>query len=239
MKQIKTVLFDLDGTLLPVDMDKFLSIYFDEMGKHFAEHIEPKILTKSVWEATGNLINNTENRTNAEVFWETFKKMTGDHPELNEETFIPFYQGGYQKTKQATATSDSMQKAVSILRDKGFQIVVATNPLFPERAVHDRIRWAGFDPTDFCYISTLENNSHCKPHAAYYEEIVEHLSLDPNSCMMVGNDAEEDMAAKKIGMTTFLVTDYLIKHGSDLVEADYMGSAEEFLQFVQTSNLLS
>ncbi|QRN84623.1 HAD hydrolase-like protein [Clostridia bacterium] len=236
MKQIKTILFDLDGTLLPVDMEKFLEIYFEEMGKHFAEHIEPKLLTKSVWEATGDLIDNTENRTNSEVFWETFRQMTGDNPELTEEKFLPFYEGGYQKAKAATGTSKAMQKAVSLLLENGYQIIVATNPLYPENAVHDRIRWAGFNPNDFSYISSLEKNCHCKPHAAFYEEIVNHLSLDPKSCMMVGNDAKEDMAAKKIGMTTYLVVDYLIKHDNEPIEADHMGSAEDFLEFVQSAN---
>ena len=34
----KAVFFDLDGTLLPVDMDAFLQAYFKALGKYAAGH---------------------------------------------------------------------------------------------------------------------------------------------------------------------------------------------------------
>ncbi len=239
MKQIKTVLFDLDGTLLPIDMKKFLSIYFEEMGMHFSEHIDPELLTQYVWKATSDLVNNRDKRTNAEVFWDSFKQLTGNHPELVEEKFTPFYDGSYKKTKVATSPSITMQKAVAHLLEKGIKVIVATNPLFPESAVHDRIRWAGLNPEDFSYISSLEKNCHCKPNTAFYEEIVDHQDLNPSECMMVGNDAKEDMVARELGMTTYLVTDHLINHGDEPIVADHIGTSKDFLEFVQTSDLIS
>jgi FMN phosphatase YigB (HAD superfamily) len=239
MNQIKTVLFDLDGTLLPVDMKQFLSIYFEEMGKQFSEHIDPETLTQCVWKATSDLIENNEKRTNAEVFWDSFKKMTGNHPELAQEKFAPFYDGNYKKTKVATYPNIAMQKAVAHLLEKGIKVIVATNPLFPECAVHDRIRWAGLNPEDFSYISSLEKNCHCKPNIAFYDEIVDHQNLNPLECLMVGNDAKEDMVAKELGMTTYLVTDHLINHGDEPIVADHIGTSEDFLEFIQKSELLS
>ena len=36
--KITTVLFDLDGTLLPMDQDAFIKDYFGRLARHLAPH---------------------------------------------------------------------------------------------------------------------------------------------------------------------------------------------------------
>ena len=46
---IDTVLFDLDGTLLPMDQDQFLELYMKALAKTFAPGgYDPKLLVSSV-----------------------------------------------------------------------------------------------------------------------------------------------------------------------------------------------
>ena len=86
-----------------------------------------------------------------------------------------------------------------------------TNPIFPAVATESRIRWAGLEPEEFALYTTYENTSYCKPNPAYYRDLIRRLSLDPQRCLMVGNDVSEDMeAASAAGMQVFLLTDCLI-----------------------------
>lgn len=49
---IKNILFDLDGTLLPMDMEKFTHGYFKRLvAKAAPRGYEPEKLIKSVWAA--------------------------------------------------------------------------------------------------------------------------------------------------------------------------------------------
>jgi len=51
---------------------------------------------------------------------------------------------------------------------------------------------------------------------------------------MVGNDVEEDLAAAKIGMKTYLVTDCLINTKGSKFSADYTGTLKELSENLGT-----
>ena len=71
-------------------------------------------------------------------------------------------------------------------------------------------------------------------HPAYYLEITQKLGVQPNECVMIGNDVGEDMIAETLGMKVFLLTDCLInKHGAD-ISAYPHGSFEELSAFLET-----
>ena len=80
----------------------------------------------------------------------------------------------------------------------------------PIRSSENRIRWAGLVPEDFEIYTTYEASTFCKPNPAYYLEVARTLGVKPEECLMVGNDATEDMAAREVGMDVFLLTDCLI-----------------------------
>ena len=72
------------------------------------------------------------------------------------------------------------------------------------------LRQAGLVPEDFEIYTTYEASTFCKPNPAYYLEVARTLGVKPEECLMVGNDATEDMAAREVGMDVFLLTDCLI-----------------------------
>lgn len=128
-------------------------------------------------------------------------------------------------------------KTVKKLKEKGFKLILATNPIFPAVATESRIKWAGLDRNDFELYTTYENSHYCKPNPAYYSEILKKLSLNPSDCLMVGNDAAEDTAAKAVGIEVFLLTDCLInKNGIDISEYPN-GGFKELLEYIEKQSL--
>lgn len=230
---INTIVFDLDGTLLPLNMDRFMQIYFHEMGLAFQDMIEPKKLVQSMWKAIDEMIDNTEYRTNEEVFMDAFGKLIDGDLKQYIERFDKFYDEGYLKVQQSSTQNPLIVEAVKLLKEKGYQTVLATNPLFPRKAIIHRIKWAGLKEEDFSYITCYENNHYCKPQLQFYQEVLNDISRKPEECMMVGNDVEEDLVAGKLGMQTYLVTNNIIKRSEEEPCCTYQGTYEDFLKFAQ------
>lgn len=230
---LNTILFDLDGTLLPMDMKAFEKLYFGAMSGCLADLIGPKELVKNIWAATTSMVNNTEYRTNEDVFMEDFKTRINGDVEVYKERFNKFYDAEFMQAKAAVFESKLVQESVKLLKEKGYKLVIATNPLFPLKAIHHRIRWAGFEPSEFEYITSYEQNHYCKPQLKYYEEILKDVGKSPEECMMVGNDVQEDIIAGKLGLKTFLIKDCLLHRTEDETAADYEGDYESFYEFVK------
>ena len=68
---ITTVMFDLDGTLLPMDQELFIKDYFGRIIKHMAPHgYEARTLIDLLWKGTGAAVENDGSCSNEEVFCE-------------------------------------------------------------------------------------------------------------------------------------------------------------------------
>lgn len=229
---MNTIIFDLDGTLLPVDMKTFMDIYFREIGIHFNELMNGKELVEHVLSSTKAMLTNSENRTNEEIFMEDFTSRISGDIEVYKDKFNSFYDSAYLKVKDSTSETPFIKKSVELLKQKGYHLVIATNPLFPLKAILHRIKWAGLNPDDFIYISSYEKNCFCKPSLKFYKEILRDINQDPSLCLMVGNDVQEDLVAAKLGMETFLIEDYMLHRTEDKIVTNYRGRYEDFYKFV-------
>ncbi|HYE84399.1 MAG TPA: HAD family hydrolase [Clostridia bacterium] len=230
---IDTILFDLDGTLLPLDMQKFTQIYFNEMGSMFKDMIDPKLLVKLIWTATQEMVDNTEYKTNEEVFMNKFSELIGGDISMYTERFDKFYDTLFHRTREAAQSHSLIKESIEILKEKNYKLVVATNPLFPRKAIHHRIEWAGLDLKDFIYITSYENNHYCKPQLHFYREVLDVIGKKPEQCMMVGNDVQEDLIALKLGIKTFLVRNHMIHRTEETINSSYEGYYEDFYSFVK------
>ena len=215
---IKAVLFDLDGTLLPMDQDLFIKAYFGGLVKKLAPlGYEPNALIDAIWNGTSAMIKNDGSRTNEAVFWDVFCRKMGLSERNDESVFDEFYKVDFQEIQKVCGFDERAAKIVRSLRKGGIITVLATNPVFPAVATESRMRWAGLCPEDFALYTTFENIGYCKPNPAYYTEITKRLGLLPEECVMVGNDVDDDMVAADLGMQVFLLTDCLInKKNADL-----------------------
>ncbi len=224
----KTVLFDLDGTLLPMDQDLFIKAYFGLLAKKLAPHgYDPEKLYRAIWAGTAAMVKNDGSRNNEAVFWDCFTSLMGEHTRADEPLFREYYETDFQQVQSVCGFVPAAAETVRLCKELGADAVLATNPIFPSVATESRMRWAGLKPEDFRYYTVYENSGFCKPNPDYYREILEKLELRAEDCLMVGNDADEDGAAAELGIPVFLLADCLInKSGRDLAQFLHGGFEE-------------
>ena len=229
-----TILFDLDGTLLPLDMDEFILKYFKKLCNKFADIFEPDMLQEAIWSSTNYMISNIEKeKTNMDCFFEDFQKKVDRSLDELFPIFDEFYQKDFVDLEHIVNPNPIVKEIIQMLKDKGYNLVIATNPLFPKEAIYHRTQWAGLEASDFGLITTYENMHFCKPNIQYYEEILEKTNRTSDKVMMVGNDMQEDMVSSLIGIKTFLVEDCLIDRETPSYKVDYKGSMQDFYDFVK------
>ena len=215
---IKFVLFDLDGTLLPMDQDIFAKYYFGTLASRLSPlGYEKEALIKSIWAGTAAMVCNDGQKTNEEAFWDKFTSIWGEGARSHLPEFEAYYEEDFPQVKASCGFDPTAAEAVKAIKAMGLCTALATNPIFPEIATRQRIAWAGLSPDDFELFTTYENSCHCKPNLKYYQDVLEKLGAKPEECLMVGNDVGEDMIAKELGMKVFLIPKHLInKEGLDI-----------------------
>ena len=231
---ITTILFDLDGTLLPMDQEVFIKAYMAGLTRKAAAHgYDPLQVPGAIWAGTKAMVKNDGSKSNEDVFWQTFSAVCGKDAKQDIAVFEDFYRNEFQEIRHLCGFDPRAGETVRQIKDLGYRVVLATNPLFPAIATHSRARWAGLNPEDFEIISTYENSRHCKPNLDYYRDVMDALGVKPEECVMVGNDVDEDMIAEKLGMKVFLLTACLInKSGTDITRYP-KGSFPELMDFVR------
>lgn len=231
---IKMVLFDLDGTLLPMDQDKFMRAYFSGLARKLAPlGYDADLLIKSIWGGSDAMVKNDGKMTNEDVFWVAFSAIYGKNARADEPHFYQYYVEDFDKVKDVCGYEPRAAEAVRAIKNMGFRIALATNPLFPSIATEKRISWCGLSHDEFELFTTYENSSHCKPNLDYYREVIGKLGVSPEECLMVGNDVGEDMVAEKLGMKVFLITRDLINKGGEDISRYPSGGFAELLEFVE------
>ncbi len=235
--KIATVLFDLDGTLLPMDQERFAKGYFGRLSVRMAQHgYDPKSFIDAIWAGTAAMVKNDGRETNETVFFRTFSALTGKNAEADKPYFEDFYRTEFDRVKDDCGFAPEAAPTVKLVKSLGLRVALATNPLFPYMATESRIRWCGLEPCDFELYTSYENSSYCKPNLDYYRSVTERLGVSPEECLMVGNDVGEDMIAERLGMRVFLLTDCLInRQGEDISKYPH-GSFPELWEFLKNLN---
>ena len=234
MKKITTVLFDLDGTLLPMDQDTFIKAYLGGLVKVAAPlGYDPSALAKSIMAGTYVMYKNDGSKTNEDAFWLYMESVFGKKIIEDKHIFDEYYRTDFQKVAEVCGNTPDANQVVKQVKGKGLRVTLATNPLFPRMATESRARWAGLDTEDFEIITTFEDYTHCKPNLDYYRDILANMGVEPEECLMVGNDVDEDMVAESLGMRVFLLTNDLInKSGTDINKFPH-GGFDELKQFIE------
>lgn len=229
----KFVMFDLDGTLLPMDQDAFVKVYFGALAKKMAPYgYKPEDMIAGVTKGLGAMVKNDGTKTNEDAFWETFVAMVGEGIADKKPVFEEFYRNEFAAAKAVCGYMPKAAETVRKIKEAGYRVGLATNPLFPAIATETRMGWAGLEPEDFEFYTTYENYSYCKPNPKYYEEILGKIGLKAENCIMVGNDVDEDMVASELGMDVFLLTDCLLNRKNKDISQYPQGGFEELLTYL-------
>jgi HAD superfamily hydrolase (TIGR01549 family) len=239
MTMLEAALFDLDDTLLRNDMAQFIPRYFSLLSK-FARPLfdaQDEFLQHLLAGTQAMIENRDRDRTNREIFWEQFEMRTGLDPGETEAFFDTFYREQFPQLKAVTAVRTVSRELVDFCVSSGLKVVIATNPLFPRRAVEERLAWAGLPVTDidFDLVTTYENMHATKPHIAYYREILEAVGIAPAKAVMVGDDWENDIVpASQLGIDTF----YIVDGDADVPDPDLLvgyGTLDLFYDWLRTT----
>ena len=230
----KNILFDLDGTLLPMDMEKFLKLYFDSVCKRCSPIVcvEPNSLIKALVTGSEAMIKNDNSTLNKTVFWESASESCQKDLTPYIKDFDDYYSSDFDAVKGALGFSTYAKKSVDLLKDRGVRLICATNPIFPKVATARRLKWAGVSYDDFDFVTLYDNMSCCKPNLKYYETICKVCNIKPEESLMVGNSVEEDMCAEELGFDTYLITDCLINDNNKDYSEYRQGSFEDFYKFL-------
>lgn len=230
---IKNVFFDLDGTLLPMDMRRFVELYFKSLAAAVCPYIdvEPKMLERAIFSGMEAMYKNDGSMTNKMRFWSAAAALLGTDILNHTDLFDAYYNNEFIKTREACDRSQTAIDAVRLLKSKGYKLAIATNPVFPKSATERRIKWTGLDRDDFILYTTYENSKYTKPNPGYYTETCAMAKVKPEETLMVGNDVGEDLSAEEAGLQTYLITDHIINRNDRNYTRYNHGTYKDFLAF--------
>lgn len=208
----KAALVDLDGTLLPMDTSQFMQAYAKHAAKCLSAWglgLEQQELVETLWRSMGALLQPREGEENNEqVFWRAFAQMSGVPRGTAEPYLNRYYLSNFAEMQVYCDFQPLVYDLLGELRRKGFDIVIATNPLFPRVALEKRMTWAGLQDEEIRLVTDWSVSHAAKPQQAYYLEILQTLGLPRKRCLMIGNDGRDDIApVDALGMTAYMVTD--------------------------------
>ncbi len=224
---LRAVLLDLDGTLLDTRLDQFIPQYIRAFAAYMSPWMPAETFREALMAGTRAMIaDHDPGETNAQVFWRAFNACSPIPRDQLMPAIERFYAEEYPKLACYARPRRAARPLVEELLARGYQIVLATNPLFPETAIRQRMDWAGVADLAFHLVTTYENMHTTKPSPAYYREIAERITVPPAACLMAGDDLAMDGPALSAGMRFFHIT-------GEPPFTHERGSLDHFYQLVQ------
>jgi FMN phosphatase YigB (HAD superfamily) len=191
-----TLLFDLDDTLLETNMDTFIPAYFKALSETLADKIEPELMLAALMGGTRAMMSNTDPAlTLQEVFTSFFYPKLGLDRSMLQAAVDSFYDEIFPSLGTMTKPIPAAIKLLDWAFAQGYRVAIATNPLFPLKAIQHRLRWAGFpqEKYPFALVTSYETFHFTKETVAYYPEVMGHLGWPEDPVVMVGDNIEREV----------------------------------------------
>ena len=233
---IKAVLLDLDDTLITTHSDAFFPDYVGQLTKRLGA-IAPEETALSALRAglRAAIANPNPLVTVREAFMVAFgDAIGGPHADL-DRAFEVFYAEDFPRMSSRIAPRARAIPLLDWLFEHDCLVVIATNPVTPETAIHHRMTWGGIPiyHYPFALVTTFETMHFAKPNPEYYEEILARIGTRPEEALMVGDHWDRDIVcAAAAGLNTFWITDGQQPEDNPMVKTDGQGSFETFVDLV-------
>jgi FMN phosphatase YigB (HAD superfamily) len=233
-----TLLLDLDDTLLDTNMDAFIPAYFKALSGALADRVSPEIMLPALMGGTKAMMLNTDpSLTLREVFDAFFFPNLGLDRTVLQAAIDEFYDTTFPSLGSLTHQVPEAIRLVDWAFEKGYRVAIATNPLFPLRAIQHRLRWAGLPPEKypFALVTSYETLHFTKETVAYYPEVLAQLGWPEDPVVMVGDDIEREVKpTQAAGVPVFWVR----KNGDTSADIDVpQGSLESFRGWLEKTDL--
>lgn len=230
---IKALLFDLDGTLLDMDLKGFIKGYFKGLADKVAHLIPAKVFISALLNVSKVVQNNQCEDTNENLYYRTFFPINGYQRDEIEPLIIDFYANDFSNLRIFSKSKPMARTLLERAQSLGYKLVIATTPIIPKTAILQRLEWANIRDFSYDIITSYENTCAVKPNLLYFSQIFKKLGLNANQCLMVG-DEHKDMVAKKLGCHTFLVRSSNTNLNKDTPNPDYEGTLSDLLDLIIT-----
>lgn len=236
----KTILLDLDNTLLGCDMRDFLPPYFAGLNRLLAPLLQSQDVQPLMVAAVQAVhANQDPDVTNMTVFMAEFCKQGGLEADIVQPILEQFYSQEYPQLRRHSTLRAEAALIVESLLSANYQVIIATNPLFPATAIEQRLAWAEIDHFPYALVTTMENSSFAKPNPRYYEDIMKRTGSRPETTWMVGDDVNNDiLPAKRVGCKTWWVTDEAMSTEAQIKPVpDQSGTLTQLLTWIERGGL--
>jgi len=227
-EEIQAILFDLDGTLLDINLDVFIPQYLKTLSAKVAHLIRPSKFISKLMIASQAIDKNDGSKTNDALFAEIFFPSIGFPREEMEPYFDKYYSVDFPNLRQYAQEKPDAREVMEYIFSKGYDVVIATTPLLPETAITQRLEWAGVGDFSYKLITTLDNSNYNKSDLRYYHQILEKIGHPAEACLMVG-DEDKDMAASRLGMKTFLINSPQTNLDPTTPKPNYQGTLKDLI----------
>lgn len=232
---IQAVLFDLDGTLIDVDMNQFVPRYLHRLTEYMSDQVSPLRATQALHDAVAAMFANTDaDRTLESLLLQILDVELSVSPERYAECLEQFYRNDLAAFRPLVTGHPLSPRLIEASRARGWKVVLATNPIFPRVVIDARLTWGELDREAFHHVTAYETAHFCKPNPDFFGELLDHLRLPAQACLMVGNDTLHDLSASQVGMQTCLLTPWCIKRPGVRFKADWQGDHEELLALIDS-----
>ena len=233
LEATRGVLFDLDGTLLQVEMGKFIPAYVSGLAGHFADRVAAEPFARTLLAGIRTLLAGTDATvSNEEQLLSLVERELGIAPDEFRARFRAFVDDGMARLRPLVRALPLARNILARCFARGMKVAIATNPVFPRALVDARLTWGGIDDFPFDLVTSVENSCCCKPQPGYFLEVAATLGLKPGECLMVGNDTEHDLAARQVGIPTFLVDTWLEDRCCGRYASDFRGGHTDLFRLL-------
>ncbi len=232
---LKAILFDLDGTLLQVQMAEFIPKYLQGLATHCVDSAQIEIFIKTLLQSIRDLIHSEGDgtQTNEERICRWMEDKLDIPQAALKESLNHFKNNGIAELQPMVHSIPLAQRIVKECRATGLPLILATNPVFPKFMIQARLEWGGLAEDDFCYMTSYENSYYCKPQSGYFSDIADRFNIAPENCLMVGNDTSHDLAAVAVGMQTYLVDTWLVEREGPEWPCEHRGDHADLQRFLR------
>lgn len=234
------LLFDLDDTLLDSNIESLVPVYFQKLAAHLADVVPPEPMLQELMRSTMAMYRNTRaDQTLEEVFSAEFYPPLGTTHEALADRIEQFYDEIFPSLQPLTRPRPQAIALVEWALSRGWEVSIATDPLFPRKAILHRLRWAKLAPENYPFrlISDFQTFHFAKASVSYFSEFLGRLGWDGESpLLMVGDSIERDVIpARQAGIPVF----WLKSAGQTSPEAEGIpqGTLADLKIFLETTEI--
>ena len=213
---LKAVVFDMDETLLDINLNAFIAIVGRDYANMLARIGRSNTMAAAarlgsiLFDINANRRAGTDNRTNGDFFREAVRKRCG--VELEDPVIadaLTYYEREVLPLKNDSVIGarprEGALEALEVVYSHGLRTALLTNPSFTPAVIECRMGWGQLTDAPFELVTHMDNSTRCKPDPTYYLESIGKMGLRPYEVLMVGNDPKRDFPTPGCGIQTAYV----------------------------------